>query len=205
MRCSCGATESTGCLCDVADTAWYEVVGDGNEDAPYQVNPLLSADPDNLLTETEDGLMATLPTIISNPPAAFAYHSANQNIATATSTVVALNNESYDTDTMHSNTVSNSRLTFTTAGLYIVTLCCAWDKDILGDRQAWIRKNGSDLIGYDSKKSGDGASWIIGHNINVQDEFAANDYVEGLVKQTSGTNLLLLVESYSPPLAATMI
>lgn len=205
MRCSCGATESTGCLCDVENTAWYEVDGDGSEDAPFQVNPLLSADPDNLLTETEDGLMATLPTIISNPPAAFAYHSANQNIATATSTVVALNNESYDTDTMHSNTISNSRLTFITAGIYIVTLCVAWDKDILGDRQAWIRKNGSDLIGYDSKKTSDKLNWIIGHNINVQDEFAANDYVEGVVRQTTGSNLILLVESYSPPLAATMI
>lgn len=201
----CNGVEATGPTCLVEDSDCWEWTGTGTDDDPYIAEPIIAVDADQLLVCSVDGLLAEPPAAISNPPSAHAYHSANQTIANNTLTAVALNVESYDTDTMHSESVSNSRITFTTAGLYVIEFHAAWDKHLTGNRRAVIRKNGSDILAQDTKLTSDGLNWIIGHNLIAQDEFIATDYVEGMVQQTSGGNLILLVESYSPALTATKI
>jgi len=48
------------------------------------------------------------------------WHNASQSIPNTTWTILAFNSEIWDTDTIHSNTVNNSRLTCKTAGKYLV-------------------------------------------------------------------------------------
>lgn len=200
----CGAVAATGSLCSVLDSDEFDITGAGSAASPYQLTPIEDGDTDNLLACGVDGISVILPTSLTDPPSCRAFHSANQSIANSTHTTVALNLEQYDTDTMHDLSVSNSRVTFTTAGKYIVTFNCVWNKNSTGDRMAQVRKNGTDILALDSKRTG-GADLLVGHCLVVQDSFAATDYVEGRVFQTSGAALLLLQDSYSPFLAATRV
>lgn len=207
MRCpECGAIAPTGCLCNVEDGTCFEWLGNGSEDEPYVLWPVLDVDADQLLECESDGLLALLPLVISHPPVCRAFHSSNISIANNTLTAVNLDSEEYDTDTMHSTSSNNSRITFTTAGTYTVTFNCMWNKTVagLGDREAFIRVNGSSYIAHDSKRQG-GADLFIGHSVVAQDDFGAGDYVEGVVRQTTGTNLLLLSASHAPFLDASYV
>lgn len=200
----CGNVAATGSLCSVLDSDEFDITGAGSAASPYQLTPIEDGDADNLLACGVDGISAILPTSLTDPPSCRAFHSANQSITNNTLTTVALNLEQYDTDTMHDLAVSNSRVTFTTAGKYIVTFNGVWNKHITGDRMAQVRKNGTDILGFESKRTG-GSDLLVGHSLVVQDSFAATDYVEARVQQTSGAALLLLQESYSPFLAATRV
>lgn len=205
MRCPvCEEVIPAGSLCLVEDSDCFDVTGGGTELAPHVVVPILSADGDQLLTCTASGLYAAVPTSISNRPAVMAYHTVPQSIANNTLTTVALNNELYDTDTMHDNTTNNSRLTITTAGFYEIVFNGVWKNNSTGDRIAQIRKNGTDILDYESKRAG-GADLLVGHCVSVQEAFAATDYVEARVQQTSGAALLLLGDSYSPIFTATRV
>jgi hypothetical protein len=190
-----------GCNCEVLTTDCFVWDGDGSVDDPYTLSPDLDPSVNNLLTCGGSGLLAKVPAVISNPPACSAFRSTNQSISNNTLTAVSFANELYDTDTMHSNTVNPTRVTFTTAGTYVVTFVAVWNKNAVGNRVAEIRKNGTDVLAYESKLHG-GADLFVGHSLVVQDEFVATDYVEGLVLQTSGGALLLLSEYGSPILSA---
>lgn len=200
----CGTVAATGSLCSVLDSDEFAIPGAGSAASPHQLDPIEDGDADNLLACGVDGISAILPTSLTDPPSCRAFHSANQSIPNNTLTTVALNLEQYDTDTMHDLAISNSRVTFTTAGKYIVTFNGVWDKHATGDRMAQVRKNGTDILAFESKRTG-GADLYVGHSIVVQDSFAAADYVEARVQQTRGAALLLIQESYSPFLAATRV
>lgn len=202
-RCICEPKTPLGCLCRVIDSLCWAITGNGSQATPFVISPKLDPNPNNLASCTAAGLKAITPAAITNPPAVQAYHSLNQAITNNTLTATALNSEHYDTNTMHSNTVNNSRVTFTTAGTYVVTFVCMWDKNAVGNRMAYIRKNGIDLLAFDSKKTG-GADLFVGHTLVVQDAFLAGDYVEGLVQHTKGSNLTLLADSVSPVLSASI-
>jgi hypothetical protein len=58
---------------------------------------------------------------LANPPACRVYNSATQAVADAVNLApVLFNTEQYDTDSMHSTVTNTGRITFTTAGLYVV-------------------------------------------------------------------------------------
>lgn len=57
---------------------------------------------------------------LANPPACFVYNSGNQSINDATETTLTFDSERYDTDTMHSTSSNTGRITFNTAGLYLI-------------------------------------------------------------------------------------
>lgn len=202
----CQDVVATGCNCDVADGVSFEWNGTGTEASPLTISPILSVDVDQLLTCELDGLEALVPDLVRYPPTVEAYNTTNLSIANNTATTVTCNTELYDTDSMHSISSNTSRITFATAGLYIVNFVCAWNKNSIGDRVAWVRKNGSDasILSFESKRTG-GSDLIVGHCVTLEDTFVATDYVEGRVQQTSGGNLLLLGDSYSPFLGATRV
>lgn len=202
----CGGVTATGSLCSVLDSDEFDITGDGSAATPHALTIREDIDADNLLACGVDGVSAILPTLINDPPSCRAFHAANQSIANNTLTTVALNLEQYDTDTLHDLVTNNSRLTFTTAGKYIVTFNGVWNKTTAasGDRMAQIRKNGTDILAFESKRMG-GADLFIGHSLVVQDAFAATDYVEARVQQVSGAALLLYQDNYSPFLAATRV
>ena len=57
-----------------------------------------------------------------------AHHSSNQSITNNTFTVLSLNSERWDTDSIHDNSTNNSRLTCNTAGKYIITAGVYWGR-----------------------------------------------------------------------------
>lgn len=204
-RCpTCDYEIEPGCNCAVADGTDLEWTGDGSDGSPFALSPILSADPDNLLTCGANGMLAEIPDAIVNPPACQIYKSTHTSVPDDTLTALSFNARLYDTDTMHSLVTDPERITIKTAGVYVVTLEAVWNKNVAGDRIAQVRKNGSDVLSLESKRTG-GADLLVGHSITVQDVFAVNDYLEALVHQTSGGNLLLLADSYSPVFSASRV
>ena len=57
---------------------------------------------------------------LANPPACRVWHNTTQSIPHAASTGLVFNSERYDTDSMHSTSSNTGRITFNTAGLYLV-------------------------------------------------------------------------------------
>lgn len=123
---------------------------------------------------------------------ASAYHNADQSIADNTLTVVALNSERWDTDTIHDTATNNSRLTCKTAGKYQITFTGLFGVHATGERGLFIRLNGTTYIAGDQRMSVtdgvDGAAATISRLYDL----AVNDYVEGVVLQKSGGALNLL-------------
>lgn len=70
------------------------------------------------------------------------FKSANQNIPNNTWTSVTFDREDYDTDTIHDNVVSNTRLTCKTAGKYIIVAEIWFAHNAAGERQARFVLNG---------------------------------------------------------------
>jgi len=107
--------------------------------------------------------------------------SALQVIANDTDVLITWNQEDYDTNDMHSNTVNNSRITIQTAGKYFVTSQAIWEDNSVGAREISILKNSvvSGVVRY----LADGNSQ---HIVSFVDEFAVDDFVELSVKQISG-------------------
>src|SRR5919108_3594221 len=121
----CDVEITPGCNCDVNDSTWLVWTAG-------TIEPVLSADPDQLLTCTADGLDAQVPTSLKEPPACMVYRTSNLSVANNTLTSVPFNVELYDTDTMHSTLANTERITFTTAGVYVVTFEAVWNKNATG-------------------------------------------------------------------------
>ena len=75
-----------------------------------------------------------------------AHHSSNQSITNNTFTVLSLNSERWDTDSIHDNSTNNSRLTCNTAGKYIITAGVYWGQDTSGERVLEIFFNGATVL-----------------------------------------------------------
>lgn len=57
---------------------------------------------------------------LANPPSCFVYNSGNQSISDATETTLTFDSERWDTNSMHSTSLDTGRITFNTAGIYLV-------------------------------------------------------------------------------------
>ena len=115
------------------------------------------------------------------------YHSAAQSISNASLTALAFDSERYDTDGMHDTSSNNSRITFARAGKYLVGFTVTFPLDVDGIRVLKIRKNGSTVIAEDAKTASNKRDHS--QTLNTLALFAAGDYIEFLVYQTSGGNL----------------
>lgn len=205
MRCPvCEELLPSGPGCETEDTNCFAWDGDGTEVTPKTVSPVLDPDGDNMLTCGEDGILGQLPAVLANPPACRVFRTTNLGVANNTLTAVNFNQEEYDTDTMHSVSASTSRITVNTDGVYVVTFNATWNKNVTGYRYAAIRKNGTDILGAESKMPGQ-ADLYVAHALTVQHAFVATDYVEGVVLQTSGGSLSFLVNIGSPALEAARV
>lgn len=196
-----------GSNCLVDDSDCFQIVGSGDMDGyedPFVVEPILSVDPDQLLTCTTDGLFAEIPLLLREPPCARAYSTVPISIPNNTLTTIDFSDDAYDTDTMWAS-ANPSRLTFTTAGVYVITINLLWEKDTAGDRIALVRKNGgADILLQDTKQAG-GDDLRIGHSLCFEESFAAADYVEVRVQQTSGAALYIQSDSMTPFMAACRV
>lgn len=208
----CGDVIATGSLCTVADSDCIEFdpVQDGSEANPYAPSPIVDNDSDQLFSCGPDGMLVVLPDVVTNPPACQAFSSVNIGITNDTLTAVSFNSENFDTHAMHSPSTNPTRITIPADGPYVVTFVFAFKEHLVGDRVGVIRRGGTEVLATVSKPtagtSGPGdADLETGITIEIQDEFVAGNYVEGLVRQTSGTTLTLISESYSPVLTVVAV
>lgn len=118
------------------------------------------------------------------------YKSANQSIATATSTQITWDSERWDTNGFHDTSTNNQRITIPSgkAGYYQVNCYVSFANNTSGVRSGTINKNGSTaVIGGDLQAQGAGAYTVMIYsgivNAAVGDYFTANMY------QNSGGNL----------------
>jgi hypothetical protein len=138
-------------------------------------------------------------------PAARAYHNASQSVAHATLTVLALNSERWDTDTMHDPATNNSRLTVKTAGWYVVTAAAEFAANATGIRQLKVLLNGATPIAVLSQPASTGGNFTRQVVVTAY-FFAVTDWVEMEVFQDSGGALNVnSTAQYSPELTMVWV
>lgn len=115
---------------------------------------------------------------------AYAYNSGTQSINDSTLTALTFDSEDYDSNNNHSTSTNTSRLTANTAGKYVISGGVAWATNAIGVRFIALRINGSTYI---AKQLGLGTT-LSNPTLSVSAvySFAAGDYVECVVFQTSG-------------------
>lgn len=126
-----------------------------------------------------------------SPPRVKVYKTAAQSIANAAYACLTWNAEAFDSDTMHDNATANSRITFTTAGTYQVTLNMFWASSAAGNRVMTIEKNGTTTQGSGTAVVDPIGFTPIAANSNGMSftftaSFAATDYIQAFVYQSSG-------------------
>lgn len=138
---------------------------------------------------------------LGNPPACRVFHNASISIPNAVETVLPFNSERFDTDAMHDNATNNTRITFTSAGLYLVTLHFEFVSNGVGYRYGALRLGGTVNIAFESKNSESVLSGA-GFSIATAYKFTAAQYVTAHVYQNSGA--ALSVSSGGDPYTAEM-
>lgn len=114
-----------------------------------------------------------------------AFRSGVQSIPNATVTVVALNGESFDTNTLHDTVTNNSRIVLDTVGYWLVVGRVSWAANGTGGRLARINRNGVVDAEGDFVAALTGDVTQIGVTAVVR-AAAVTDYVELAVYQNSG-------------------
>lgn len=146
---------------------------------------------------------------LANPPACRVFHNASQSVANGGTTTLAFNSERYDTNTMHDNVTNNSRITFTTAGLYIITANIEFAAGTdYANVVASIRLNGTTFIAGENNGAVTHAASAANVSVTTTYKFAAADYVELLASQVNGAGTarnVVTAGNRSPEFAATWI
>jgi len=114
-----------------------------------------------------------------------AYDTTQFNLAVSGSLyAIPLPYETYDTDNMHNGTTNNTRLTCTTAGIYLIMGTINYVANANGNRDALIRLNGSAYIGDLRLQAM--ATGVTKVPVSVFYPMNAGDYVELIGRQYSG-------------------
>ncbi len=103
-----------------------------------------------------------------------AFRTASTALTAGTWATLAFDNESYDTDTMHDNVTNNTRITFTTAGKYLVTGCGRFTTNATHGLR--IRLNGATELAVITH--GNSSANPEGSTISLLYQFSAGDYIE---------------------------
>lgn len=179
---------------------------------PYFAEYILD-DADSQLAECgPNGFGVFLPTWMSDPPSCSVYDAVTQVVPYDTIWPLIFGKEHWDTDSMHDTEKDSSRITFNTAGVYIVTMNVTWGRidAASGDYGAAIRKNTGDYVTSDNGQYGDSDAYHA-QSLSYQGYFEAGEYVEALVKQDGvddegeHINNRIIPERYSPIFAATFL
>jgi len=146
----------------------------------------------DLDAQIRDGLLLGL-----NPPACFAYTSAN--ISTPhnayTTTAIDMDLEYWDNDGMHDITTNPQRITITTTGLWQITAFGNWASSSTGSRGLQVRKNSGDSNSGGTQlfaKRQESADGVVSQLfISWEERLAVDDYIEMFTFQDSGGALNL--------------
>lgn len=139
---------------------------------------------------------------LANPPACRVTNSATQSVNNNAEMTPLWDTEAFDTDNMHSTSVNTGRITFTTAGLYLVTWSLFYGADTDYTLvYSYLQKNGAGIhtLGSEVGTQADASTgpMTVGSTI---DRFAVNDYVHLLTNQknsNAGANSLQTQSTFS--------
>jgi hypothetical protein len=126
----------------------------------------------------------------STPPSVKAVRTAVQSISNNTSTAIAFNAaDEWDTDSFHSTTTNNSRVTVPTGlgGIYHIIGSASFAADDDSKRVAVLKLNGTTELLYDSRLSQNGGQCNL--DMPLLTRLSAGDYLEIFVFQLSGAAL----------------
>lgn len=115
------------------------------------------------------------------------WHSANPSISSATATALPWDSEIFDVGSLHSTSVSNTRITVPAGGetgLWLISAQVQWDTNTTGMREVKIRKNGSSDLAV--SRHGPIAGQLVHTVIATDNSPTAGDYYEAVVTQDSG-------------------
>lgn len=115
---------------------------------------------------------------LANPPAAQAYMSAAQTINDAAITTLLYNSEVFDTDTMHSTAVNTNRLTFTSAGLYLIGVQAFFSADADYELAAVGIRNSGGVTMAQANDSGTDINTDMAVGITRLQKMTAGDWVD---------------------------
>jgi hypothetical protein len=150
-----------------------------------------------LMELTQAGNLTVTGKALGVAPAARVFHNGNQSIANNTVTALAFNSERFDNDAIHDTVTNNGRLVCKTAGTYLITGCVEWDPNTTGGRQLTVRLNGTTAVV--AQEGGAAGSLNPQQSVTTVYALAVNDFVELLVRQTSGGALNVIASgNYSP-------
>ena len=134
-----------------------------------------------------------------------AWHNADQSIANTTVTIVALNVDVFDNNSIHDPSTNNSRLTCKVAGKYLITAGVQFSPNSTGQRRVAIMRNGSQTTARTwVDATGGGQPTDI--SISTLYALSVNDYVEIEVYQDSGGAInVSSVSPYTPELSMVRV
>lgn len=175
--------------------------------SPYEGQVIYETDTDRLYTWT--GAAWKQLGLNFNPPACRVFHSAAQSVASGALAAVAFDSERFDTDTMHDTVTNNGRITFNTAGLYVVSFsglfAAASDYTAV---YGFLRLNGTTYIAQSGPGSHGTANFNAGITVTTPYKFIAGDFVIVEVTQQNGpaaARNLLATGNYSPEFSAVWV
>jgi hypothetical protein len=131
---------------------------------------------------------------LMNPPRCAVYTAVGFSCASGVSTLVSLDTESWDTDSMHSSTY-DSRVTINTSGQYLVTFYARFPSNATGYRQLNFRKNsagnatGGSTMSTIALAAANGSATFITRTFELN--CTAGEHFELFALQNSGASLTL--------------
>lgn len=158
-----------------------------------------------VLTEAQLDTLSDNITFLAGPPRCRVFNSAAISVANATLQALTFNSERFDTDTMHSTAVNTARITFTTAGTYLVGGSATFAPAAGGTRRAAIVL----LNGVTVLKQAELRPAVADTHVPVPPDlyaFSAGDYVELVAFQDSGGALdVKVIGNHSPEFWAILM
>lgn len=191
--CTCEEVEDLDCQCSFADSDCITFSGSGNG-TTITANIRLDSDPNNLAEESIDGVNVPLPATIITPPACHVFRNSNTAVPNDRAKVVSFNAVRYDTDLMH----DGSRININTSGIYIMTFNAVFEANGEGERHAFIRLNGSEIIAAQGIRPPE-FGMDCGLSVAAQEFLCDGDYIQAVVMQDSNLASLNLLSTRSSP------
>jgi len=127
------------------------------------------------------------------------YNSTGETTIHDTLLYISFDTESYDTDSMHEGVTNPSRITIKTAGIYEFGALVRWVANAVGQRRIIIDLNRITNIYMDEVDAVSDPARPTYNKAFSTYEFAADDFIEVRVEQTSGGDLdIAAAAAYSP-------
>lgn len=120
----------------------------------------------------------------------FAFRASSMSVPHNTDTWLSWLSEEYDTDNIHDNVIAPERLTCKTAGKYIVSLHISWAANATGLRLINLYKYPAAISIITNTDWGVAITETF-MTITRLVDLSVNDYLQALVKQTSGGALII--------------